>query len=89
MLAALGSLDYGFFAWATHFVDTTVVVIVYEMWPLPFMFLMLKLANSDNPPASQRRSSSRETVALVLLAAAGFVLVTLASAGGFAGLGAA
>ena len=86
-LAALGPLDYGFFAWATHFVDTTIVVIVYEMWPLPFMFLMLKLVNSNNPPASERRSFGSEIVALVLLAAAGFVLVTFASAGGFAGLG--
>lgn len=84
-LAALGPLDYGFFLWAAQIVDTTIVVIIYELWSLPFIFLMDRLLRERNATEPKHQPVNRETIILLIFAVAGFIFVTLGPTGGSLG----
>ena len=85
VLAALGPLDYGFFLWAAQIVDTAIVVIIYELWSLPFIFLMDRLLRDKSATAPRHHPVNRETIILLGLAVAGFIFVTLGPTGGHLG----
>ena len=78
IIATVGGLDYGFFAWSTEFVDTAIVSTVYELWPVVLIYLLIRDHRQSQNRQSQNKTTkaiSTEQLLLSLLAIVGLMLM--------------
>ena len=76
LLGSIAHMTYALFAWSTSYVDTAVSTIIYETWPILYIFLLTKLiSTADNK--SRYRSLSLMDYILCILAFCGLIYVIL------------
>ena len=75
-LAVLNGMDYALLALSIRFIDITAAAVLFEFWPIIFVFLMAYLERKDG----QRKSIPVTVYSLLPLVLIGVVLVTLSQA---------
>lgn len=67
--AAVGALDYGIFIWSTQFVATAISTTIYELWPVFFVYRILRYRKISQRTVSSMISKQHKL--LTALAAVG------------------
>ena len=79
--AAIGTMDYGFLAWATSYVETAIATTVFELWPLMLVFGLVRservdqLYRSPSSVSIKKNRSSKEQLLLVVFASVGIIFM--------------
>lgn len=71
--AAVNGFDYALLAWSIQFIDVSAAAVVFEFWPVMFVFLLSRLTRGD----SDHKEISATTYPLFILVFLGIVIVTL------------
>jgi len=88
---SISFFDYAIFAWATSYVDTAVAATIFELWPIVFIAVLIRLpaiiptrAQQRNPSAlASRKKISGHHWTLILAAPLGLALVFVSRTEGF------
>ena len=93
-LAVIFNFEYALLAWSVQFIDITVSIVLFGLWP---MFLALLRPRSDNESTQDRPKDNNasdfpmrtvvEYVALAIVSLSGLVFVISAQLGGFTKFG--
>ena len=74
----IGSLEYGFFAWSTTYIETAIAATVYELWPV---FLVFGIARNELHDAQYRNDLKSTSKGSIAVSSEQKVLVILATVG--------
>ena len=83
LLGAISHFDYTFYTWATHYIDTAVASIFFEMYPVALIFFMSRLLGGIDGIRQRYRRVTPPTIIASCVAVAGLVFVILSPTGSF------
>ena len=83
LLGAISHFDYSLYTWATHYIDTAVASVFFELYPIVLIFFMARLLGSIDGKVQRYRSLSPHTIVTSFVAIFGLVFVILSPTGSF------